>query len=124
MTHLYAVHDAAADWAMQIRDAGMTGYAVITEEIGDDPANHTGVDYTWLAAYQVTPLVRLNYSHHGQGTIPLPDRYQQFAQRCANFVTSSYGCTYFIIGNEPNISSERPQGAPITPTQYAQCFTL
>jgi murein DD-endopeptidase MepM/ murein hydrolase activator NlpD len=107
-----------------IRGAGKTGWAVITEGIGDDPNDHSGGDYTWLQAYGVTPIVRLNYSHHGEGTIPKQDRYNQFAQRCANFVTASPGCQHWIIGNEPNLAGERPDGLPILPHNYADCYRL
>jgi hypothetical protein len=122
--HLYAIHDPSADWTPLIRDAGMTGWAVISEEIGDDPNNHSGHDYSDLAAYGVTPLVRLNYSHHGAGTIPLPNRYSAFSERCANFVTASPGCRHWIIGNEPNLRAERYGDVPITPGSYAECFNL
>jgi murein DD-endopeptidase MepM/ murein hydrolase activator NlpD len=122
--HLYSIHDAVVDWAMQIRDAGMTGWAIISEGIGANPNDYSGVDYAWLAQYGVTPIVRLSYSHHGEGTIPLPVDYRNFAQRCANFVTYSHGCQHWIIGNEPNISGERCQGIPIYPHQYAECFRL
>ena len=120
--HLYGLHDASSDWAGLIRDAGMTGWAVISESIGDDPTNRSGEDYTWLAGYGVTPIVRLNYSHHGEGTIPLPNRYNAFAERCANFVTASAGCRHWIIGNEMNLRAERYGDVPITPRQYAECF--
>lgn len=120
--HLYGIHDASADWAGIVRDFGMSGWAVISEEIGDNPTNYSGNDYNYLAAYGVTPIVRLNYSHHGQGTIPLATRYNAFAERCANFVTASYGCTHWIIGNEPNLRAERYDDVPITPASYADCF--
>jgi len=116
------MHDASADWASLIRDAGMSGWAVHSESIGADPGDRSGGNYTWLAAYGVTPIVRLNYSHHGEGTIPLPDRYDAFAVRCANFVTASSGCTHWIIGNEPNLAGERCQGVPITARQYVDCY--
>lgn len=122
MNHLYGIHDLSADWAGIIRDAGMTGWGVQSEGIGDNPTDRSGGNYAWLAAFGVTPIVRLNYSHHGEGTIPLPDRYDEFAERCANFVTASSGCTRWIIGNEPNLAGERCQGVPITPRQYADCF--
>lgn len=120
--YLYACHDASADWAGIIRDFGVTGWAIQSEEIGDDPNDHSGNDYTYLAAYGVTPIVRLNYSHHGEGTIPLPNRYYAFAERSANFVTASKGCRHWIIGNEPNLRAERYADVPITPGSYAECF--
>lgn len=120
--HLYSIHDWSSEWGRLIRDAGVSGWAVISEGIGDDPNDLSGQDYASLGAYNVTPLVRLNYSHHGQGTIPLPHRYENFAQRCANFVSSSQGCKHWIIGNEPNWSIERPSGSYISPQMYATAF--
>jgi hypothetical protein len=119
---LYAIHDWEPSWGGIIRDASSTGYAVISEEIGDDPTDKYGIDYRNLAAYGVTPIVRLNYSHHGEGTIPLPSRYNAFAERCANYVTASQGCTHWLIGNEPNLAAERYANVPITPGSYAECF--
>jgi len=121
--HLYAIHDANRDWAYLLREANVTGYAIVSEGIGDDPTNFAGMDYSWLLPYGVTPIVRLNYSH-GRGTIPLPTRYVPFSIRCANFVSASSGCRHYIIGNEPNWSIEQPDGVPITPQQYAECFRL
>jgi hypothetical protein len=120
--NIYGVHDANRDWAGIIHDFGMTGWAVISESIGDDPTNHSGGDYRNLAAYGVTPIVRLNYSHHGNGTIPLQRNFNAFAERCANFVTASNGCRHWVIGNEPNLRAERYGDVPITPRQYAECF--
>lgn len=120
--HLYAIHDWADAWGAIIRDAGKSAWTVISEGIGDDPADRSGHDYSALAAYNVTPIVRLNYSHHGDGTLPLPNRYDMFAQRCANFVSASPGCQHWIIANEPNLAAERAGGVPITPRQYADAF--
>lgn len=122
--HIYAVHDFDPAWAAIVKSAGKTAWAVISEGIGDDPEDQSGRDYTEVLRYGVTPMVRLNFSHHGEGTIPLPDRYYDFAQRCANFVRNSTGCIHWIIGNEPNLTGERPAGVAITPAQYARCYTL
>lgn len=121
-SHLFGIHDWSESWASLIRDAGKTAWTVISESIGDDPTDKSGVNYSHLAQYGVTPIVRLNFSHHGYGTIPLSNRYDLFAQRCANFVSTSQGCRHWIIGNEPNLKGERVAGVPITPKQYADCF--
>jgi murein DD-endopeptidase MepM/ murein hydrolase activator NlpD len=69
-------------------------------------------------------LVRLNNGYGSTGTIPLPNDYQRFAADCATFAATSQGATHWIIGNEPNLAGERPQGIFITPQDYARCFTL
>jgi murein DD-endopeptidase MepM/ murein hydrolase activator NlpD len=122
--HLYAIHDFDPAWAALVRSAGKTAWSVTTHELGDHPGDNTGHDFRQMAEFGVTPIARLNYSHHGQGTIPLPSRYNEFARRCANFVAASQGCNLWIIGNEPNLAGERPGGAYITPEQYARCFSL
>jgi hypothetical protein len=94
----------------------------MTFGIGDNPDDRGGHDFRELASYGITPIARLNYSHHGQGTVSLPHRYPKFAERCRNFVAASQGCAHWVIGNEPNIIVERPQGQVITPEQYARCF--
>jgi len=71
-----------------------------------------------------TMIARLNNGYHPNGTIPLPQYYADFAQRCANFAQASPGCTRWIIGNEMNVEIERPHDTPITPMRYAQCFDL
>jgi hypothetical protein len=121
--HIYGNHDESQDLARLLQQAGKTGWQVKTFGIGDDPADQSGYDFSAIRAMGITPIARLNYSHHGEGTIPLPDRYAAFALRCANFVRASVGCTHWVIGNEPNLAGERPQGTFIRPEQYARCFT-
>lgn len=121
--HLYAMHDYHPDWAALVKSAGKTGWCVVTLEIGDNPTDLSSLDFTSTADQGLTVIGRLNYSHHGQGTIPLPDRYEAFAARCRNFVAGSQGCWTWIIGNEPNLAIERP-GAFIQPEEYARCFTM
>ena len=71
----------------------------------------SGGDYRrWeQQGYQV--IVRLNNGYGADGTIPTPDKYADFARRCANYIRNSPGCTHWIIGNEPNHAQERPQGS-------------
>lgn len=123
-THIYSMHDWDPAWGSIVESAGKTAWSVISEGIGDDPTDQSGRDYIDVLRYGVTPMVRLNFSHHGGGNIPLPDRYREFAQRCANFARNSAGCIHWIIGNEPNLTGERPAGIAITPAQYARCYTL
>ena len=71
----------------------------------------------------MTPLARVNFSHHGKGSIPPNAAYwPAFAERCARFVENSPACDHFVIGNEPNWSAEWGGGPPITPGRYAECY--
>lgn len=97
------------------------GYVVITVAVGRDPNDSAGHDYR---GERNIPIVRLNHGYGSSGTLPLPQFYGDFAQRVANYVEMSPGCSRWIIGNEPNHAQERPDGQPITPAQYAECYNL
>jgi hypothetical protein len=97
------------------------GWLVLTRELGADPTDRNGENFR---RFPHRKIVRLNHGYGDQGTIPLPDRYADFATRCMHFVEFSAGCSRWIIGNEPNMEVERPEGVPITPERYAECYTL
>lgn len=124
---IYGLHDYSPVWANQVRAVGKTAWVVETLEIDDEPTNTEGGNFSDRAGYGLTVIGRLNYSHHGAGTIPMPSRYDAFAQRCANYVSHSQGCTTWIIGNEPNHRSEWPFSGrarvKINPVDYALCYT-
>lgn len=123
-TNLYGVHDFDSAWARIVSGAGKSGWAVQTHAVGNDPFDVTGYDYTPMQMAGMTPIARLNNAYEPGGTIPLPNLYPNFAQRCANWVDNSRDCIRWIIGNEPNLSVERPGGIPISAQQYAQCFVV
>jgi len=97
------------------------GYVVLTEGIGHSPNDKGGADYSEL---RQMPIVRLNNGYGKAGTIPNEAWYGSFSARVANFVAASKNCSRWIIGNEPNHSQERPDGKPILPGQYAQCYSM
>jgi hypothetical protein len=114
---LYGIHDPGGE---HLLPTGST--IVFTEGIGCNPDDMSGGDYRrWeQQGYQV--IVRLNNGYGADGTIPTPDKYADFARRCANYIRNSPGCTHWIIGNEPNHAQERPQGQPISAQEYVGCF--
>lgn len=118
---LFGMHDRGGEHLMV--NADVPGWVLVTEAIGKDPADHSGKDYSDLAAQGLKVIVRLNYGYGSTGTIPQPRYYQDFAKRCSNFVFGSRGCSRWIIGNEPNLEAERP-GRPIYPHNYADCFRV
>lgn len=69
-------------------------------------------------------IARLNHGYGSTGTLPLPDGYNAFAATVARHVAGTSGCHRWIIGNEPNLSREWPEGNPIFPWHYAACFKL
>lgn len=116
-TYLHGTHDIGAEALHE----GRPGWVLSTEELGLN-LNVGGRNYGNLADQGFNVIARLNYSHHGEGTIPFPHEYGLFAQTCAAFVARSKGCRLWVIGNEPNHENERKGGIPIQPEQYAQCF--
>lgn len=124
--YIFGMHDRGGEHLM--RDRGKRGWVLVTEEIHGDPNNHSGSNYTDLANQGFGVIVRLNYGYGAKGTIPYSSQYDNFARRCGNFVQASPGCHIWIIGNEMNLSAERPrppdwpQQQVITAELYASCF--
>jgi hypothetical protein len=124
--YIFGLHDPGGQNLMVEKQK--QGWVLVTEKLGADPHGPGGPDYRYLSNQGPKVIVRLNhgyYSDDKNGTIPRSSRYDDFAQRCGNFVEGSKGCYIWIIGNEPNLPGERP-GAPngqvITPELYARCF--
>lgn len=69
-------------------------------------------------------IVRANWGYGSTGTLPVPDQYPEYVKRLAIYVSGSRGCTRWIIGNEPSLSREWPDGQPIFPHQYAKCYLM
>lgn len=123
----FAVHEDTSghEAANLMQNQGIKGYIVWTEGIGANPYDYSGRDYNSNTVnFGHKAIVRLNYGYGIAGTIPDTSQYNDFAQRCANFVSNSTGCSIWIIGNEMNNSREWPGGTPIQPTNYATCFNL
>ena len=121
--YIFGLHDPGGEYLMVEKQK--QGWVLITEELGADPHGPGGPDYTYLSNQGLGVIVRLNHGYFEKGTIPHSSRYDDFAQRCGNFVEGSKGCHIWIIGNEPNVSWERPggpNGEVITPELYARCF--
>ena len=117
--YIYGLHDSGGEFLMEGK-----GYVVITEDIGRDPNDLNGVDYSTISQWGLTVISRLNNGYGTTGTMPTPPYYHDFAVRCGNFVEASKGCHIWIIGNEPNLETEWPDGNPIFPGDYATCYKL
>lgn len=113
---LYGIHDVQGSSFLQQNNC--SGWLVHSVKVTADPP----ADYTALVNAGCRVIVRLNYGYGSEGTIPLPAGYDAFAQQCATWVAASKGAKLFIIGNEMNVSAERPMGQPILPADYAKCF--
>jgi len=128
--YLYGIHDtspAPTEWLSHVKQGSVTGgWITSTVAIGYNPGDHSGVDFTSLADQGHTVICRINNGYSDVGTIPLPEYYDEFAQRCANFVQNSPGCEIWVIGNETNLAVEWPPNGShkpyVSPQDYANCF--
>jgi len=122
--YIFGLHDRGGEHLMAW--ANRKGWILCTEEVGRDSANWSSRSYADLADGGYGVIVRLNHGYHEQGTLPRSEYYDDFAERCGNYVERSKGCHIWIIGNEPNLAAERPggpaNGEPITPAKYVRAF--
>lgn len=115
--HLYGIHDPGGEHLF----GDKSGWIVHTVDVRSDER----IYYTDQQARVATPIVRLNWSHHGDGTIPPnPNDWDRFAWLCANYAKGCLNVTWLTIGNEPNLRVEWGRDEPITPEQYAACYRL
>ena len=120
MNSLIGLHESGGEDLFDER----RGWITFTHELGRDPNNQTGFNYKIWSDLGIGCIARLNHGYGKAGTIPQIQYYADFAQRCANWVKNSLGCHILIIGNETNVSMERPDGIPITWENYLDCFLL
>ena len=118
---IFGLHESGGQQYML--DAGRPGWVLELAEVG---LSGTGgnADFSTLAKAGLGVVVRLNHGYGSIGTLPMPVHYTAFAAACRVFVARSKGCHVWVIGNEPNHASERPNGQSITPSDYAQAYTL
>ena len=135
--YIFGLHDPGGEHIMA--EKGKKGWILFVHAIGLDPNNCPGFNYSPWADQGFGIMARLNHGFEPDGTIPRSDKYEVFAQCCANWVRNSRGCHIWIIGNEMNYAVERPgvrydrskdppvlldPGEIITPAMYARCYRL
>lgn len=119
--YIYGLHDRGGEDLM-LHNGTAKGWVLVTEEIRANPNDKSGRSYKSLADKGFGVIVRLNHAYGNEGTIPHSSRYDNFAERAANFVQNSPGCHIWLIGNEMNLEREQPRGERITPRRYAECY--
>lgn len=113
--YLYGIHDPGGEHLMQ--DA--PGTVVYTVDVRSDPP----IDFTHQSAAGLRAIVRLNWSHHGAGTIPpSQELWPDFARLCADYAAGCVAVRDFIVANEPNHEQEWGKAPPIQPATYAACY--
>ena len=126
--YIYAMHDPGGE--VDMNAMGTKGWIVFTVGIGHNPNDYSGTDYSSYTNNGYGVIVRLNNGYDSDGTLPYQSEYQNFAQRCANYVANSPGCHIWIIGNETNLPREWPgnvggdpnTGEAITVARYVDCY--
>ncbi len=115
---IFGIHDL--EGASFLTQNNCSGWLVHTVKLDSDPPT----DYGNYVNAGLRVIVRLNYDYGGttNGTIPLPAQYDAFATSCGMWVAASKGARIWLIGNEPNLPDEWPQGQPITVQQFAGCY--
>ncbi len=130
---IFGIHAAGgttpANFRPLFRGKGKTGWVLFTEAIGDNPNHGGGVDFTSWSNDGYGVIVRLNNGYGAAGTLPVSNKYFDFAKACAQYVQNSQGCHIWIIGNEQNNPREHPGGEVnsqehIRPEMYARAFNL
>ncbi len=126
---IYGIHDHDTniqEYLDHFSAGGVTGWVTATIAIGSNPNDTGGDDFRWIANQGHSVIVRLNNGYCGTGNIPTPDKYDDFAQRAANYVAATQGADIFIIGNETNLAVEWPpvngHAQYVSPQDYASLF--
>jgi hypothetical protein len=130
---IFGIHAAGgttpADFRFLFQGKDKTGWVLFTEAIGDNPNHGGGGDFTTWSNDGYGVIVRLNNGYGASGTLPVSNKYADFAGACARYVQNSSGCHIWIIGNEQNNPREHPGGEHnpqehIRPEMYARAFNL
>lgn len=119
--YIFGLHESGGEQLML--QAKRPGWILELAAIGLDGTS-TPADFSRLASAGLGVIVRINHGYGSTGTLPLPDKYPEFAAACARYVARASGCHMWIIGNEPNHQDESPDGRPILPHDYASAYRL
>ena len=94
------------------------GMALFTEELGMDPSDGSGKDYS---AWEDDVMVRLNVGYPPS----MPDRadFARAAERFGRFVAASRGCRHWVLPNEANHPQEWASG-PQYPEDVADWYYM
>jgi PKD repeat protein len=127
--YLYGIHDhdpSPQEFLDHLAAGGVSGWITATIAIGSNPNDTGGDDFSRWADQGHTVIVRLNNGYCGEGTIPRPEKYDDFARRAANYVAASRGAHIWVIGNETNLAGEWPpvngHKRYVSPQDYALLF--
>lgn len=110
MPLLYGIHDEEG-----LPILPKNGWSVALVSLSDGRGTAAfNTDYNWL--------VRMNWGYGTTGTIPERKDWPEYLSRLSTYIAHSSGITGIIIGNEPNLKAEWPNGQPILASEYAAFF--
>lgn len=111
MTNLVGLHDREATVF-----APNNTWILDTIALSENPQPHNySPNHHWI--------VRVNWGYGSTGTIPFGSGHETlFLERLYRYILGSKNCARWIIGNEPNLPREWPNGQPILPQIYAKFY--
>ena len=119
--YIHGMHGQGAEHLM----ADRPGWVGFLHETGHDKNDMESFDYRPWNDRGFGTIALIRHGYEPNGSIPEHQHYPAFAKRLQNFVRGIKGKVDVIeIGNETNLSRERPHGQVITPAMYAECFNL
>ena len=83
--NIYGIHEYDERWGKLVKQVGRKAWTLLLTEIS---SNYNGIQWNET---EITPIVRLNWGYGSTGTIPTPDKYDEFARRVGEFVKNSRG---------------------------------
>lgn len=111
MTNLLGMHDRESV-ALGVEDTWVLDTIALSE--GINIPSYTD-KYQWIT--------RVNWGYGSTGTLPQEGLDSEFLTRFSGYLKRSVGgCTRWIIGNEPNLPREWPDGKAIHPNRYGTFF--
>ena len=87
---IFGIHEPGGEQHML--DAARPGWILFAENLGHNPEDLSGVDYTGYANRGLGVIARLCHGLEPEGTLPHSSQHEAFARRVANFVATSRGC--------------------------------
>ena len=87
--YIFGIHEPGGEQHML--EAGKPGWIVFTEGVGSDPGIPAARTSPQWSNQGLGVLCRINNGYYPGGTIPHSSRYEDFAQRCANYAAASHG---------------------------------
>lgn len=113
--NIYGVHEYDDRWGNMVRDAGREAWVLLLTELS---GNYSGIQ--WDKPH-IKPVVRINWGYGTTGTIPRPDKYDEFASRAEQFARNSPSIIYYQLFNEFGLSWEWPDGIMPTWDEMIAC---